>query len=93
MRWWRWSASRPATSGTCRDSTWRAALDAGWSDAELTETSAVVALNLFTNYFDQLVRICAPGLRFPAGATRRVGVTSSSAKPSCSVPAKHISNR
>ncbi len=33
-----------------------AALDAGWSDAELTETSAHVALNLFTNYFNHLVR-------------------------------------
>ncbi len=37
--------------GNVQDSTWQAALDAGWTDAELTETSAVVALNLFTNYF------------------------------------------
>ena len=42
--------------GTVQDSTWQAALDAGWSDAELTETSAVVALNLFTNYFNHLVQ-------------------------------------
>ncbi len=42
--------------GHVQDSTWQAALDAGWSDAELTETSAVVALNLFTNYFNHLVR-------------------------------------
>ncbi len=42
--------------GHVRDSTWQAALDAGWSDAELTETSAVVALNLFTNYFNHLVQ-------------------------------------
>ncbi len=38
--------------GHVEDSTWQAALDAGWSDSELTETSAVVALNLFTNYFN-----------------------------------------
>jgi AhpD family alkylhydroperoxidase len=42
--------------GEVQDSTWQAALDAGWSDAQLTETSAVVALNLFTNYFNHLVR-------------------------------------
>ena len=42
--------------GSVQDSTWQAALDAGWSDAELTETSAHVALNLFTNYFNHLVR-------------------------------------
>ncbi len=42
--------------GNVDDSTWQAALDAGWSDVELTETSAVVALNLFTNYFNHLVR-------------------------------------
>lgn len=42
--------------GHVKDSTWQAALDAGWSDAELTETSAVVALNLFTNYFNHLVQ-------------------------------------
>ena len=41
--------------GHVQDSTWQAALDAGWSDSELTETSAVVALNLFTNYFNHLV--------------------------------------
>jgi AhpD family alkylhydroperoxidase len=42
--------------GSVQDSTWQAALDAGWTDAELTETSAVVALNLFTNYFNHLVQ-------------------------------------
>jgi AhpD family alkylhydroperoxidase len=41
--------------GHVQDATWQAALDAGWSDADLTETSAVVALNLFTNYFNHLV--------------------------------------
>ncbi len=45
-----------ANVGHVQDSTWRAALDAGWSDSELTETSAVVALNLFTNYFNHLVQ-------------------------------------
>lgn len=42
--------------GDVQDSTWQAALDAGWSDGQLTETSAVVALNLFTNYVNHLVR-------------------------------------
>jgi hypothetical protein len=37
------------------DSTWQAALDAGWSDAELTEASVHIALNLFTNHFNHLV--------------------------------------
>ena len=41
--------------GHVSDSTCEAALDAGWTDAELTESSAVVALNLFTNYFNHLV--------------------------------------
>jgi len=54
--WWRWSASRLATSGTSRTARWQAALEAGWSDAGLTETSAVVALNLFTNYFNHPCR-------------------------------------
>jgi len=42
--------------GDVQDSTWQAALAAGWTDAELTETAAVVALNLFTNYFNHLVQ-------------------------------------
>ncbi len=42
--------------GAVDDATWQAALDAGWTDAQLTETSAVVALNLFTNYFNHLVQ-------------------------------------
>ncbi len=53
--------------GHVQDSTWQAALDAGWSDGELTETSAHVALNLFTNYFNHLVQtdldlLAAPSL-------------------------------
>ena len=42
--------------GSVQDSTWQAALHAGWTDAELTETSAHVALNLFTKYFNHLVQ-------------------------------------
>ena len=46
---------------------WQAALDAGWSDVELTEVSAHIALNLFTNHFNHLVQTeldvpAAPGL-------------------------------
>ena len=44
-----------ANVGHVSDSTWQAAIDAGWTDTELTESSAVVALNLFTNYFNHLV--------------------------------------
>jgi len=42
--------------GHVQDATWQAALRAGWSDAELTESTAVVALNLFTNYFNHTVQ-------------------------------------
>ncbi len=54
-------------TGSVKDSTWQAALDAGWTDAELTELSAHVTLNLFTNYFNHLVETeldipAAPGL-------------------------------
>ena len=42
--------------GHVQDATWRAALDAGWTEAELIETTAVVALNLFTNYFNHTVQ-------------------------------------
>jgi AhpD family alkylhydroperoxidase len=56
-----------ATVGAVEDSTWRAALDAGWSDTELTEASVHIALNLFTNHFNHLVETdldvpAAPGL-------------------------------
>jgi uncharacterized peroxidase-related enzyme len=44
-----------ANVGHVKDSTWQAAIDAGWSDTELAETSAVVALNLFTNYWNHFV--------------------------------------
>jgi AhpD family alkylhydroperoxidase len=53
--------------GHVDDSTWQAALDAGWTDTELTELSVHVTLNLFTNYFNHLVHTdldlpAAPGL-------------------------------
>ena len=41
--------------GTVQDETWQSALDAGWSDAELTEASVHIALNLFTNHVNHLV--------------------------------------
>lgn len=41
--------------GTVADASWAAALDAGWSDTELTELSTHVTLNVFTNYFNHLV--------------------------------------
>ena len=42
--------------GHVSDATWQAALDAGWTDEQLTELSVHVTLNLFTNYFNHLVR-------------------------------------
>lgn len=61
--------AREATGnvGHVRDATWQAALDAGWSDTELTEVSLHVTLNLFTNYFNHLVHTeldvpAAPGI-------------------------------
>jgi hypothetical protein len=50
-----------------QDGTWQAALDAGWTDAELTEASVHITLNLFTNHFNHLVETdldlpAAPGL-------------------------------
>jgi AhpD family alkylhydroperoxidase len=41
--------------GYVPDEVWQAALDAGWSDTELTEVSVHIALNLFTNHFNHLV--------------------------------------
>ncbi len=45
-----------ADVGHVKDATWQTALDGGWIDSELTETSAVVALNLFTDYGNPLVQ-------------------------------------
>lgn len=41
--------------GSVQDASWQAALEAGWSDTELTELTTHVSLNLFTNYFNHLV--------------------------------------
>jgi hypothetical protein len=62
-----WSASRPGNLGNVEDTTWQTALDTGWSDAELTEASVHIALNLFTNHLNHLVQTDldlppAPGL-------------------------------
>lgn len=44
-----------AAVGEVPDETWQAALDAGWTDLELTDAFASVAANLFTNYFNHYV--------------------------------------
>ena len=61
--------AREATGhkGHVQDSTWQAALDAGWTGTELTELTVHVSLNLFTNYFNHMVQTeldlpAAPGL-------------------------------
>jgi len=42
--------------GNVSDATWRAALDAAWTEEQLTELSVHVTLNLFTNYFNHFVQ-------------------------------------
>ncbi|MFZ1527485.1 MAG: carboxymuconolactone decarboxylase family protein [Ferruginibacter sp.] len=42
--------------GTVADTTWQQALEAGWTDTQLTELSAHVTLNLLTNYFNHYVQ-------------------------------------
>lgn len=44
-----------AAVGNTSDATWQAALDAGWSEEELTELAPHVTLNLLTNYFNHHV--------------------------------------
>ncbi len=41
--------------GSVQDAIWQSALDAGWTDEQLTELSVHVTLNLFTNYFNHFV--------------------------------------
>jgi AhpD family alkylhydroperoxidase len=41
-----------ANVGHVSDSAWQAALEAGWTDAELAEAFGHIAANLFTNYFN-----------------------------------------
>jgi len=42
--------------GNVTDATWQAALDAGWTDAQLAESTVVVALNVLTNFFNHTVQ-------------------------------------
>jgi hypothetical protein len=42
--------------GDVSDVTWKTALEAGWSDRQLTEAFAYLAVNLFTNYFNHYAR-------------------------------------
>ena len=42
--------------GSVQDTTWQSALDAGWTQEQVTELSVHVTLNLFTNYFNHFVR-------------------------------------
>lgn len=42
--------------GNVSDASWQAALDAGWTDAQLAEVSVHVALNYFTNIFNHSVQ-------------------------------------
>ncbi|MEV8042135.1 carboxymuconolactone decarboxylase family protein [Arthrobacter sp. NPDC080082] len=41
-----------ADTGNVPDPLWQAALNAGWTDTELAEAFAHIAVNLFTNYFN-----------------------------------------
>jgi uncharacterized peroxidase-related enzyme len=55
------------STGYVTDAAWQAALQAGWSDTELTELFAHVAVNIFTNYFNHYAQTepdlpAAPGL-------------------------------
>ncbi|GAA3724495.1 AhpD family alkylhydroperoxidase [Spinactinospora alkalitolerans] len=57
-----------ADRGDVDDSAWKAARQAGWSDTELTELFAHVAVNLYTNFFNHYAETeldvpPAPGLR------------------------------
>jgi AhpD family alkylhydroperoxidase len=42
--------------GSVQDATWQSALDAGWTEEQLTELSVHVTLNLLTNYFNHYVK-------------------------------------
>lgn len=61
------ASSPKSVSAGQRLATWQAALDAGWSDTELTEVSVHIALNLSTNHVNHLAQTDlglppAPGL-------------------------------
>lgn len=38
------------------DASWQGALDAGWTAAQLAESTLIVALNIFTNFFNHTVQ-------------------------------------
>ncbi len=42
--------------GNVSDGSGQAALDAGWMDAQLAETTVYVSLNVLTNYFNHVVQ-------------------------------------
>jgi len=44
-----------ANVGFVDEATWDGALDAGWSDEQLTEAFAYIVANMFTNYFNHMV--------------------------------------
>lgn len=44
-----------ANTGDTSDQTWQTALEAGWSEEQLTELTTHVTLNLMTNYFNHHV--------------------------------------
>jgi AhpD family alkylhydroperoxidase len=50
-------------AGDVTDASWAAALDAGWTEAELTESVTHVVLNVFTNFINRALRT---DLDFPA---------------------------
>ena len=55
-----------AKIGATTDAAWQAAIDAGWSDEQLTELSTHVTLNLLTNYFNHHVHTELDGQPAPA---------------------------
>lgn len=77
--------------GYVPDEVWQSALAAGWRDAELTEVSVHIALNLFTNHFNHLVETdldipTAPASdRHTAQRPGRRAVQSRSGGPAASV--------
>lgn len=45
-----------ANLGAVDDETWQSAIDAGWSDQDLSEAFAHLIANMFTNYFNHYAR-------------------------------------
>lgn len=67
--------------GHVDEATWQAALEAGWSDEELTEAFAHVIANIFTSYFNHMVGTelalpAAPPARLVPAAAARASVHS-----------------